>query len=66
MRTKHFRIPELKALLREAGLGTVLATEQVVYGWDTEFDPPIAFLEKDSRVQPPFDWLVVAQRDQKG
>ena len=42
---------------------TILQIEHVDYSWETEFDPPIAFLEEDKLVRPPFDWLVVAVRD---
>eukprot|EP00966_Prymnesium_polylepis_P228644 5291321-Prymnesium_polylepis.2 len=65
VRTKHFRMGELKAQLKEAGLRSVLSTERVEYSWDTEFDPPIGFLERDPRVQPPYDWLVVAVKDER-
>ena len=63
VRTKHYRMPELRALLQEAGLGTVLCARRVEYSWSTEFDEPYDFLEDDERVPPPFDWLVVASKD---
>ena len=30
--------------------------------WDTEFDTPTKFLDRDPSVRKPFDWLIVAER----
>ena len=62
VRTQHFRLTELQAALREHGFPVILSAERVEYSWSTEFEPPTRWLDRDSSVQRPFDWLVVAER----
>ena len=63
VRTKHYRLAEVQALLSAHGFTKVLAAERVQYSWDSEFDPPTRFLDRDAAVRRPFDWLLVAERD---
>ena len=62
VRTQHFRLTELQVMLRQHGFGNVLTAERVEYSWNTEFDAPTKFLDKDPAAKQPFDWLVVAER----
>jgi hypothetical protein len=40
VRTKHFRLAELQATLREHGFGSMIRAERVEYSWDTEVRRP--------------------------
>ena len=63
VRTQHYRLADIKRLLAECGFTRVLAAERVEYSWSTEFSAPSRWLDRDSSIQKPFDWLVVALRD---
>ena len=63
VRTQHYRLADIKRLLAECGFTRVLAAERVEYSWSTEFCAPSRWLDRDSSIQKPFDWLVVALRD---
>ncbi len=57
VRTKHFSKPELLATLQQFGF-EVIRIQQVVYKWDTEFEPPTSWMGAPY----PFDWLATARR----
>ena len=63
VRTQHFRLADVKRLLAEFGFTRVLAAERVEYSWSTEFCAPSRWLDRDSSIQKPFDWLVIALRN---
>ena len=63
VRTQHYRLADIKRLLAECGFTRVLAAERVEYSWSTEFSAPSRWLDRDSSIQKPFDWLVIALRD---
>jgi len=55
--TRHYTAPELKVLLREAGL-KLTALERVKYYWDSELaEPP-----KDLKGPYPWDWLMECRK----
>lgn len=51
--TKHYQEPELRVVLREAGL-QITAIERLEYGWDTELAEPPEWMNDPY----PWDWLV--------
>ena len=61
VRTKHFKLLEIHTELRSHGFHPI-RTERVEYSWDTEFERPTRFLDRDRDVRRPFDWLIVAER----
>jgi SAM-dependent methyltransferase len=61
VRTKHFRLAELQQILGEHGF-VVCETQRVEYSWNTEFEKPTRFLDRDTSVRRPFDWLLIAER----
>ena len=63
VRTKHYRLVELQALLHEHGFHPIVSIERVEFSWDSEFERPTNFLDRDSRLRRPFDWLVVCRRE---
>ena len=63
VRTKHFRLVDVQAMLAQHGFSRVVQVERVEYSWNTEFEKPTRFLDRDASVKRPFDWLVVAVRD---
>lgn len=62
VRHKHFRLTELTSLLRGFGFDRILEADRVTYSWDTEFEAPTRFLDRDASIRRPFDWLIVAER----
>lgn len=55
--TKHYLEPELRVLLKEAGL-TVTSTERAEYEWTSEFAEPPKWMKEPY----PWDWLVECRR----
>jgi SAM-dependent methyltransferase len=55
--TKHYLREELWFVLQNSGF-TILQTDKVQYGWETEFTNPPKWLKSPF----PWDWLVVAKR----
>ena len=63
VRTQHYKLLELQSLLAAAGFDRIVVAERVEYAWNTEFERPTRFLEKDRSVARPHDWCLVAVRN---
>jgi SAM-dependent methyltransferase len=55
--TKHFSEPEIRILIKSAGL-SVVSIDHLEYDWDTEFSSPPKWMQEPY----PYDWLVECKR----